>query len=478
MQETNIQAAQRRAAAAVEASNRSSSGPGIMEQFGVESEVGGAAGMGEASLGAYREMAAASISLGQPEMLYALLILSVSHTAWFEEGTRDRYSAASLLGEDNFIGNRTNSNQMREALRPHLGTLLPRILRARHDPNPQTREQMSSLWVGLTGGGAAARVAITQNLLTTADVLIEDASSKLWRARVGALGGLAEIIVGREWLALGGGPPVLSDDDLYDGRLSSAGAGVRLLRLWRVVTRALDDIRGAVRESGETLGRAVRALTIRLCDPTQLDKSSGEKRGREEQLQRERDASAAAATAVRWIVKHGLSQPVPEAAGLCISTLTEIVGICRPKILESVLPDLLRSLLTAVSGLEPAALNYLQLRVDNQEGLERLRLEIVQRGPLATAVTKCLELLPQSSIHTQQSVISQLNTALRISAGFATRAAVADAVATMCNTCQSAFSFPGVYGTANPSVSAFLISDHSRSLSTRLLHVSLSTLLF
>lgn len=33
----------------------------------------------------------------------------------------------------------------------------------------------------------------------------------------------------------------------------------------------LDDVRTAVRERGETLGRAVRALTIRLCDPTMTD---------------------------------------------------------------------------------------------------------------------------------------------------------------------------------------------------------------
>lgn len=281
---------------------------------------------------------------------------------------------------------------------------------------------MTSLWLGLTGGGAASRMAITENLLNTFDVLIDDASSKLWRARVGALGALAEIIVGRDWIELGGGPPSLSDDDLYDGHLGSAGAGVRLLRLWRVVARAFDDVRGAVRDGAESLGRAVRALTIRLCDPcAQADKSSGEKRGREEQLQRERDASAAAATSVFWIVKHGLNQPVPEAAGLSISTLTEIVGLCRPKILEGVIPDLLRSLLTAASAMEPAALNYLQLRVDNQEGLEQMRLRIIQSGPLATAVTKCLDLLPRSSIQTQQAVIPQLNTALRLSAGFATR---------------------------------------------------------
>ena len=72
------------------------------------------------------------------------------------------------------------------ALRPFLGKLIPRILRGCHDPNKQTKEQMLSLWRGLTGGGADGRQAISQHLTTTVDALLGECSSKLWRARVGA----------------------------------------------------------------------------------------------------------------------------------------------------------------------------------------------------------------------------------------------------------------------------------------------------
>ena len=109
--------------------------------------------------------------------------------------------------------------------------------------------------------------------------------------------------------------------------------------------RALDDVRETVRQSGATLGRAVRSLTMRLCDPTVQEKSSGEKRGREYLTNLERDASAAAATALRWLVKYGLSQTVPESQGLCIGTLVDVIGISRPSILESSLPELIRQLL-------------------------------------------------------------------------------------------------------------------------------------
>ena len=49
----------------------------------METKVSGVAGLGEAALGAYREMASASVALGRSDILYTLLLLSVSHPVWF-----------------------------------------------------------------------------------------------------------------------------------------------------------------------------------------------------------------------------------------------------------------------------------------------------------------------------------------------------------------------------------------------------------
>jgi proteasome component ECM29 len=127
------------------------------------------------------------------------------------------------------------------------------------------------------------------------------------------------------------------------------------------------------------------------------------------------------------------------------------VGVVQPQILQPVLPDLIRSLLLAMSGLEPAALNYLQLRTSDQDSLERLRLQMAQTGPIATAVTKCLDLVPFIDKAAQRSVVPQLDSALRMSAGFATRAAVADAVSKLVSICPEAFRFSGA-AAQNPSV--------------------------
>lgn len=356
-------------------------------------EVGGTSGLSEAALGAYREMAAAAVSCDRPDVLYSLMMLSTSHEIWSRHEARDLYSAKSILGR----AGANDTEEIRIALRPHLGKLIPRLLRACNDPNKQTREQMTNLWTALTGGGAESRALISQHFLNTMDILIEEAGSKLWRARVGACGALAEIIVGRSWEELGGGGVDIDDEGTG---MKGVTASIRLLRLWRITMRALDDVRTPVRERGDTLGRGVRALTIRLCDPkagentTEEDEmylSNAERKMREKK--NDINSEHAATVSLGWLVKYGLNQPCAEATGICISCLLGIVDVSKPTTLQPVLAELIGSLLMAMSGLEPSALNYLQVRAAGNEAsqgatggydrLERLRIQLASSGPIA-----------------------------------------------------------------------------------------------
>jgi len=428
MQETREQAEQRRRADGENTTNFETSN-------GVD--VGGAAGVSEASLGAYREMASAAVACGRPDILYSMLIMSVSHSIWFStEKRRDSYGS-SALGE-NF-----NNEEVKIALRPFLGQLLPRILRACNDPNKQTREQMETLWIGLTGGGEEGREAISDNLRPTMDALVEETSSKYWRARVGACGALSQICVGRSWKDIGGGGPIL--DENYDLVMSktaseSTPGGIRLLRLWRAVIRSLDDVRITVRESGEALGRSVRSLTIYLCNP-HVDSDSGSTRNIAE---RERDAVSASATVLRWLLRNGLKQQCPEAAGICISALIGIIDIAKPAILEALLSDVIYALLMAMSNLEPAAFSYLAVREeegsDAYQHLSRLRIQASQNSPLATALRNCVDLVPKSSsLRYQEAIVPAIESAIRKSSGMATRTAAAECVITLCTTCPNMF---------------------------------------
>ena len=136
MMETDAQARERR---------RYDENVGAEDSTTPEADIGGAAGLSEAALGAYREMASAAISLGRPDVLYTLMMLSTNHPVWALSDNRDRYSAKALLGS----AEGGDQNEIRVALQPHLGKLIPRLLRACNDPNKQTREQMVSYSISL-----------------------------------------------------------------------------------------------------------------------------------------------------------------------------------------------------------------------------------------------------------------------------------------------------------------------------------------
>jgi len=417
-----------------------------MEEFGIGTEVGGAVGMGEAALGAYKEMANAAIMLGRPDVLYSLMLLSVNLPIWSTGEYRNNFSS-SALG----LGNKSSEDtNIKEALKPYLKHLIPRLLRACNDPNSQTREQMTTLWIGLTGGGADARALVNENLITTVDTLIGDATNKLWRTRVGACGALSDMIVGRGWEELGGGEAMTIEDNPDAGHQTAAS---RLLRLFRTTVRSLDDVRLTVRESGETLSRSVRSLTIRLCDASKCNEGNGSFYTNKS----DKSSLAAAATALPWLVQYGLNQPCAEATGFAISCLLGIVEVAKPRTLQPVLPDLIGSLLMAQSGLEPAALNYLQTRAAGQdsnrfEQLERLRLQMAQSGPISVALATCLDMVKSLDTDSQKAaIIPHIDSAIRCGAGFATRAAAADAVSTLCSNCPTAFKFNGS-STSNPTV--------------------------
>jgi proteasome component ECM29 len=346
------------------------------------------------------------------------------------------YRSEALMGSGSHRG--TTLDELRIGLRPHFKKLLPRFLRACHDPNQRVQAQMRSLWDGLTGGGAESRSLITDHFLSIFDDLISETASKLWRARAGASGALIEIIVGRQWSDFGGGPPLL-DDEIIDTR--DKNSGTRLIHLWSCAMRLMDDVHGVVRDKGAALGRAVRSLTINLCDPnSSRELASGNKRDRVEDAEDDIHSAAAARTALHWLVRRGFNQQFSGAAGVCVTTIVGIVKVVNPKIVDPSLPELVRALLWAMSGLEPAAMNYLQFHVDDKEGLEKARLRMTQVGPLADALNRCIELLPLSGDDTKRRMASELDAALRQSVGFASRAAVADTVSSITNSCPTIFS--------------------------------------
>ena len=414
-------------------------------------EVGGVDGMSEAALGAFKEMAKTALMINRQDVLYSLLVISVSHPFW----ETSNYTPDNLLGHENSLDG--NLQKVKIALQPHMVTLIPRLLKACNDPNKETKEKMCSLWVGLTAGGAQARRLIDLHLISIIDTLMKDAYSKLWRSRAASCLALSEVIVGRSWDDLGGGTQRIQFDEV---EFSESCGGTRLLKLFQLTIRALDDVRIAVREAGESLGRSLKSLTNSLCSPS-VENNGDNPYGFINSMQEDLKAKSSvlvASTLIPWILNVGLNQNCAEALGFSISCLLNIIDVSKPKTLEPVLPELIGTLITSMSSLEPSVLNYLQERTAGQNAsgdgynrLESMRLRMAQSSPLATALSKCMDILKHVDVEIQKRVVSELDKALRCGAGFTTRGAAADAVSTMCSVTPKAFQFNG-NSTSNPVV--------------------------
>ena len=373
------------AAAAAATGENGEDGDDEINLSGPTSE-GGAAGVSEATLGAYREMASAAASVdSESAALYQLMILSCSLPLWSQPPYSLKFSSRRLLllssddddDNDNDDDEDANKNSnLSSLLLPHLGRLTPLLLRATFDPSPQTRLSMSTVWLTLTGGPSSARRIITDNLPSTIDSLCDSTTSTLWRAREGSCGALTSIIVGRSWAELGGGLSVTTPGEIEDvtsyvkggdkyisksgsspGSSRSSqkigaqkiGAAARLLRLWGVSVRLLDDTRESVRERGKELAKAVRGLTVRLADPSIVEEKAEVKGEAEEEGEDSCDDGAcanAARTALTFLSTNGLSSLYcPEATSACVSALLGVVEVSNGAVIgESLLPEIVYSL--------------------------------------------------------------------------------------------------------------------------------------
>ena len=77
------------------------------------------------------------------------------------------------------------------------------------------------------------------------NMLLQEMGGRLWRNREASCNALSDLLQGRRW-------PELKD---------------KLRNIWTMTLRAADDIKESVRGAASILGKTLRNLTLRLCDP-------------------------------------------------------------------------------------------------------------------------------------------------------------------------------------------------------------------
>ncbi|KAK1280870.1 hypothetical protein QJS04_geneDACA015003 [Acorus gramineus] len=347
-----------------------------------DSEVFQAGSIGESlsggKLSTYKELCGLANEMGQPDLIYKLMDLA-------------NYQAALNSKRGAAFGFSKIAKQAGDSLKPHLRLLVPRLLRYQYDPDKNVQDAMGHIWKSIV---ADPKKTIDEYFDLIIDDLLVQSGSRLWRSREASCLALADIIQGRKF------------DQVSQ----------HLRRIWVAAFRAMDDIKETVRNSGDSLCRAVSSLTVRLCDISLTSAS---------------DASRTMDIVLPFLLLEGIVSKVDSVRKASVSIVMKLSKGAGTAIRPH-LPDLVCCMLESLSSLEDQTLNYVELHASNvgirTEKLENLRIAVAKDSPMWETLDLCLKVINSQSLGDLVPRLAQL---VRSGVGLNTRVGVASFISLM-----------------------------------------------
>ncbi|XP_042400814.1 proteasome adapter and scaffold protein ECM29-like isoform X2 [Zingiber officinale] len=323
-------------------------------------------------LSTYKELCSLANEMGQPDLIYKFMDL-----ANYQASLNSKRGAA--------FGFSKIAKQAGDALQPYLRTLIPRLVRYQYDPDKNVQDAMGHIWKSIV---ADSKKTIDEHFDYIVDDLLAQSGSRLWRSREASCYALADLIQGRKF----------------------SEVSRHLKSIWTIAFRAMDDIKETVRNSGDSLCRAVTSLTTRMCDISLTSAS---------------DASETMNIVLPLLIAEGIVSKVSsiqKASIAMVMKLAKNAGIAiRPH-----LPDLVSCMLECLSSLEDQRLNYVEMHAANvgiqTEKLDNLRIAVAKDSPMWETLHLCLKVVDAKSLDLLVPRLAQL---IRSGVGLNTRVGVA-----------------------------------------------------
>lgn len=329
-------------------------------------------GLSGGKLSTYKELCNVANEMGQPDLIYKFMDL-----ANYQASLNSKRGAA--------FGFSKIAKQAGDALKPHLRSLIPRLVRYQYDPDKNVQDAMAHIWKSLV---ADSKKTIDENLDLIVDDLLIQCGSRLWRSRESSCLALADIIQGRKF------------DQVAK----------HLRKLWSAAFRAMDDIKETVRNSGDKLCRALTSLTVRLSDVSLTGVS---------------EARQTMDIVLPFLLTEGIVSKVDSIRKASIGIVMKLAkgaGIAiRPH-----LSDLVCCMLESLSSLEDQGLNYVELHAANvgiqTEKLENLRISIAKGSPMWETLDLCIKVVDSEAL---DQLVPRLAQLVRSGVGLNTRVGIA-----------------------------------------------------
>ncbi|KAJ2483165.1 proteasome component M29 [Coemansia sp. RSA 2320] len=376
----------------------------------------------------YKSILSLASDMQNPSLVYQFMQLA-SHTAIWSSRRGAAYGFATII------------ERARESMQPYMKAIVPKLYRYTFDPSPQTRAAMTSIWRALLGSGglpAEGASAARSSSVPAVSSSAEDAT--LPAVAVATTPG------GDEWATSGTSVIEAHWEAIMDECLSSMGqrewrvresgcsalagairgANAELVvpyleKIWQMAFRALDDIKGSVRESGLKTCQALATATVAWCTP-RIPREP----------QRDKRAQAVLAVVVPFLVDKGVVSDAEDVRGFSLGLLLKLCKSSGSYLASSV-PIIAERLLESLSSMESQAANYLTFHAESnnitQEQLEAVRLSAVKASPIMQGIELVLDQLTPESMG---ELVPRLQNLIRRGLGLPTRAGCARAVVMLC----------------------------------------------
>ncbi|CAO3637178.1 unnamed protein product [Cunninghamella blakesleeana] len=338
------------------------------------------------SITTYKELCSLATEMNQPDLIYKFMNLANHNAMW-----TSRRGAA--FGFQNLMA------MAEKEMEPYLPRLIPKLYRYQFDPNPRVNQSMKSIWQSLVKD---TQKTVDKYFNEIMEDVLNGLGNHQWRVREASCAAVTDLVQGRQ----------LTQIEPY------------LESLWRMCFRALDDIKGSVRQAATQTCKQLTKLTVHYCDPDVVSVQDGAK---------------VMDIVMPFLLQKGI---VSDAEDVRKFSLDAVLKVCKTgaALLKAYIPELVDTLLQSLSSLEPQTMNYLSFHVEQynitQEQLDNARLSGAKNSPMMEGIEHCINFIDEDVM---EKLVPRIVYIIRKGTGLPTKAGCARFIVSLCMNRRSIF---------------------------------------
>ncbi|KAJ5328506.1 hypothetical protein N7452_008896 [Penicillium brevicompactum] len=296
------------------------------------------------SVNTYKDIMNLAAEAGDPTLVYRFMSLASNNAIWTNRAAFGRFGISSIFSDSSVDGYLAKNPK-----------IYPKLFRYRFDPNPNVQRSMNTIWQALVKDPTVV-------IDTHFDEIMQDL--------------LKSILAGREWRVRQASCAAVAD--LIQGRRPEKFAHY-LDEVYSKAFKLLDDIKESVRTAALKLCQTITNSVIRT-----LETSGTEKR-----------AETLLKSAIPFLLSDkGLDASAEEVQTYAIGALISMIKKSPASLLRPHVPNMLEKFLSALSSLEPQAVNYVHLNADKYgltgQEIDKMRLSSIRTSPMMEVIERYL----------------------------------------------------------------------------------------